>query len=429
LTLNGLTTPTPDDLDFLLVGPGGQKFFFMGDAGGANAISGVTLTLDDAAASQIPDSTQITSGTYRPASYTGFDNFPSPAPAGPYNPAAPEGSGTFANVFNNINPNGTWSLYAVEDSGDAVNATLTGWSLNFTLAAAPTTTTVTSSADPSVFGQPVTFTATVATSGLGTPTGNVQFFDGANPIGAPVALNGSGQAQLTTSALSVGSHTITAQYAGATGACTGTFNASSGALNTNPQQVNSASTTTTLSSSQNPVGTGVPVTFTATVAAGAPSAATPTGTVTFFRNGVAVCTNVALNGSGQATCQMSFSIAGNYNITAQFSGNTNFNASASAAPLVQQVIGPTAASVGVTGRVVAAENGAGVYGARVVMTDSAGQSRIAMTNPFGYYRFTDVQAGATYTFTVYAKGYAAGEGIVRTITEDVTDFDISIGRP
>jgi hypothetical protein len=60
----------------------------------------------------------------------------------------------------------------------------------------------------------VTFTATVSTAGLGTPSGNVQFFDGANPIGGTIALNASGQAQVTTSALTVGSHTITAQYAG-----------------------------------------------------------------------------------------------------------------------------------------------------------------------------------------------------------------------
>ncbi len=425
-TLNGVTTPTPDDVDFLLVGPGGQKFLMMGDAGGANALSNVNLTLDDAAGSALPDGTAITSGTFRPASYSGSDTFPAPAPAGPYNPAAPDGTGTFANVFNGINPNGTWSLYAIEDAGDAVNTTLTGWSLTFTLAPAATTTSVTSNANPSVFGQPVTFTATVSTAGLGTPTGNVQFFDGATPIGSPTALNGSGVAALTLSNLTVGNHTITAQYAGATGACTGTFNSSTGSLTGNPQVVNQASTTTGLTSNQtNPVGTGVPVTFTATVSPVAPGAGTRTGTVNFLRNGSPVCSGVAINGSGQATCVITFTLAGNYNISAVYSGDGNFTASTSPT-FVQQALGPTAAPVSITGRVFSQETGMAVN-ARVVMVDSLGQTRVAITNPFGYFRFTEVPSGAVYTFTVSAKGYQS-QSIVRSITDEVTDFEIQLER-
>jgi hypothetical protein len=344
LSMNGINAPNPDHTDFLLVGPGGQKFLFMGDAGGTTAISGVNITLDDAAAAALPDNTVISSGTFRPASYTGdSDIFPAPAPTGPYNPAAPEGAGTFANIFNGISPNGTWSLYAVEDTGDALNTTLTGWSLTFTLAPAATTTVVSSSANPSVFGQPVTFTATVSTAGLGTPSGNVQFFDGATPIGGPVALNASGQAQVTTSSLSVGNHTITADYAGNVPSG---FNASSGSL-ASGQQVNKANTTTGITSNQsNPVGTGTQVTFTATVSPVAPGAGTRTGTVTFSRNGVVICSNVGINVSGQATCNVTFNIAGNYNITAAYSGDTNFNASNNnASPFVQQVTGPTTAYV------------------------------------------------------------------------------------
>jgi hypothetical protein len=76
-----------------------------------------------------------------------------------------------------------------------------------------TTTTVTSNANPSQYGQPVTFTATVASSGASIPTGNVTFSDGATVISSS-ALNGSGQAAFTTSSLSVGSHSITASYPG-----------------------------------------------------------------------------------------------------------------------------------------------------------------------------------------------------------------------
>jgi CSLREA domain-containing protein len=76
-----------------------------------------------------------------------------------------------------------------------------------------TATAVASSANPSDFGQTVTFTATI-TSAIGTPTGAVQFKDGGANLGAAAALNASGVASLNTSALAVGSHTITADYSG-----------------------------------------------------------------------------------------------------------------------------------------------------------------------------------------------------------------------
>src|SRR5205823_3911149 len=50
-------------------------------------------------------------------------------------------------------------------------------------ALAATTTVVASSAPTSVFGQTVTFTATITSSGAGTPTGTVTFRDGASTLG------------------------------------------------------------------------------------------------------------------------------------------------------------------------------------------------------------------------------------------------------
>src|SRR5262249_3163435 len=78
-------------------------------------------------------------------------------------------------------------------------------------AGSTTVTTVTSSANPALVGQVVTFTATVSASG--TPTGTVTFNDGATTLGT-ATLNNSGQATFATSALAVGSHTITASYGG-----------------------------------------------------------------------------------------------------------------------------------------------------------------------------------------------------------------------
>jgi hypothetical protein len=102
---------------------------------------------------------------------------------------------------------------------------------SFQIARASTTTAVTSSVNPSVPGQSVTFTATV-TSGASAPTGTVQFKDGAANIGSPAAIDGSGVATISTSSLTVGNHTITADYSGDT-----SFSSSSGTL-TGGQQVN-----------------------------------------------------------------------------------------------------------------------------------------------------------------------------------------------
>ena len=78
----------------------------------------------------------------------------------------------------------------------------------------PTATTVLSSANPSSLGQSVTFTATVTSGGSPVTAGTVDFIDGATTLVSIVALNGSGQAAFTTSALAVGSHPITASYSG-----------------------------------------------------------------------------------------------------------------------------------------------------------------------------------------------------------------------
>ena len=81
-------------------------------------------------------------------------------------------------------------------------------------AGAPTWTTLTSSSNPSLVGQSVTFTATVKPIGGGTtPTGTVTFKDAAATLGTGT-LSASGQATLTTSSLALGTHPITAVYGG-----------------------------------------------------------------------------------------------------------------------------------------------------------------------------------------------------------------------
>ncbi|MDQ4120631.1 MAG: carboxypeptidase regulatory-like domain-containing protein [Acidobacteriota bacterium] len=70
----------------------------------------------------------------------------------------------------------------------------------------------------------------------------------------------------------------------------------------------------------------------------------------------------------------------------------------------RQVALPTAASVSIGGRIMTAK-GRGTSNVLLILTDSTGETRTVMSNAFGYYRFTDVSAGATYTLTASAKRF------------------------
>jgi subtilisin-like proprotein convertase family protein len=117
--LYGLQHGSLDDLDVMLVGPGGQSALIMSDAGGGSA-SGLNLFFDDEVPSSIPDSTAPASGLYRPTNYGAGDPFPAPAPA-------PTGSALSA--FDGTDPNGDWQLYIVDDSAGQSGSVAAGWLL------------------------------------------------------------------------------------------------------------------------------------------------------------------------------------------------------------------------------------------------------------------------------------------------------------
>src|SRR6202008_421471 len=203
------------------------------------------------------------------------------------------------------------------------------------------TTTVTSSQNPSIFGQSVAFTATVSpvAPGAGTPTGTVTFLDGGSPIGTGT-LSG-GVATFATSAFAVGNHTITTSYGG-----DGNFNGSTGSLTGNPQVVNKADTTTTVTSSVNPSVFGQSVTFTATVAPVAPGAGTPTGTVTFLDGGSPIGSGVI--SGGIATFATSVLAVGSHTITTNYGGDGNFNGSTGSLTGNPQVVNKAGTTTAVT---------------------------------------------------------------------------------
>jgi hypothetical protein len=87
------------------------------------------------------------------------------------------------------------------------------------------------------------------------------------------------------------------------------------------------------------------------------------------------------------------------------------------------IAAPTAAHVGVAGRVMTADGG-GISGATVFLTDMNGATRTARTNGFGYFAFADVPAGASYIAYVNSKRYGFAPQLVNT-TDDVRDLDFT----
>lgn len=214
VVFHGLTHGALNDVDALVVAPTGQNLVVMSDVGAPNTLTtsnNATLTFDDSAAGVVP-SGSVPTGSYRPSSDGGADAFPAPAPA-------PSAQTTLAGAFTGVAPNGTWQLFIVDDTSGDLGTMSGGWSLVITTeqAAVATTTTVTTSGTPSKTGDPVTFTATVTAGGSPVTTGSVSFTADNAALGPAVALNASGQASLTTTTLTEGTHAILATYTGSTG--------------------------------------------------------------------------------------------------------------------------------------------------------------------------------------------------------------------
>ena len=238
VTLNGFSHGAANDVDLLLVGPSGANLVLFSDPGMApspwSRANNATVTFDDAAPAGVPQSGTIT-GTvsYRPtdidAGEPGADSFPAPAPA--------PGSATTLRTFTGTTPNGTWSLYVVDDATGDSGSIAGGWSVTITTSevAAATTTVVSSSQNPSTTGDLGHLHGDRHQRRQSGHTGTVTFTEGPTTLAANVAVNASGQAAFSTAALAEGSHIITATYNG-----TPTLLTSSGTVT---QVVDNATTT------------------------------------------------------------------------------------------------------------------------------------------------------------------------------------------
>ena len=209
--------------------------------------------------------------------------------------------------------------------------------LTQTVTLRPTATVVTTTRTPSNYGQQVTFTATVRTTGgaTGTPTGAVQF-SVSNPVGLPtvatVNLSNTGTAAYSSSTLSPGDHVVTAIYSP-----TGVFAASSGSLT---QNIVGRPTVTTLTSNRNPSTFGQSVSLTAAVRTTTANNGTPTGAVQFTISnpvGAATVVTVNLDRNGNAVYTSTLLSMGTHRVTTVYVPTGTLGFEPSTATLTQIV--------------------------------------------------------------------------------------------
>ncbi len=277
-------------------------------------------------------------------------------------------------------------LVGIAASGDSLPSNTITVTVN-----APSTTALTSSSNPSVSGQTVTYTATVSVTSpdIGVPTGNIEFLDNGTAIATcggagGAADNGAGQATCAVAWPTVSTQTIAATYLGNAGTY---YLASTSSSLT--QTVNKASTTTGVASSSNPSVSGQTVTYTATVSVTAPGSGTPTGNVKFLDGGVAIATcggagGVAVNGSAQATCAVTYAntTGSPHSITTVYLGDANFNTSTSST--LTQTVNKASTATG-----VASSSNPSVSGQTVTYTATVSVTVPGSGTPTGNVEFLD----------------------------------------
>jgi len=285
-------------------------------------------------------------------------------------------------------PVGTNSITAVY-TGDSNFAGSTSTAVSQTVTKASSTTTLTSSMNPSNFGQSVNLTATESGQYGGVAAGSVTFSNGSTSLGT-VSLSG-GSAVLTTTTLPVGTNTISAVYSGDS-------NFTGSSPNSLTQTVNKASSSTALVSSLNPSASGASVTLTATVSG--QFGGTATGSVA-FSNGSTSLGSISLS-SGSAGLTTTTLPVGTDPITAVYSGDTNFTGSTSNS-VSQVVVVPN--PVPVIGSVSPA------------FTDAGGAAFTLTVNGSGFVSGSTVYWGTTALTTTYVSS--------SQLTASVTPADIA----
>jgi uncharacterized repeat protein (TIGR03803 family) len=286
---------------------GGAVFIFTAVGGGGNATVTLTSSANPSYVGQSVTFSVIVSG--KGVTPTGSVTFEEGTTVLGTETLA-DGEASFTTSFSAVGKFDIVADYSGDKNYVASNSSL----LDQIVKKSTTTTALASSLNPSIYGQTVTLTATVSSSGS-TPTGTVAFMNGSKLLGR-VTLS-DGVAKLAASALPAGTLTITASYSGDAGHIKSTSPPLS-------QVVNQATTSTVVVSSVNPSNAGESVKLTATVTS---STTIPTGSVTFM-DGTTVLATETL-GKGKGIFVTSSLPAGANNITAVYAGTTNISGSTS----------------------------------------------------------------------------------------------------
>jgi large repetitive protein len=241
----------------------------------------------------------------------------------------------------------TCSTATLPQGTNAITATYSGDPANQIQASGPvslsqdvlaaSTTLVSSSPNPSYYGVPVTFTATITPSGAAPVTGTVNFYDGTAKIGSGSIGAGTAVATFTTTTpLAVGPHSITADYLGDT---------NNGPSNSPAiiQTVNQTATATSVIAVPSPGIAGAPVALTASVTVTEGANPALTGTVT-FTSGTTTIGSASVTAAGTATINPILA-PGPYSIVATYSGDTDDGGSASAALPLTVVLATTSTAL------------------------------------------------------------------------------------
>jgi unsaturated chondroitin disaccharide hydrolase len=331
----------------------------------------------------------------------------STTPSGPYTTLAPPPILT-TNSFTDTSAAPGANYYVVNTinaSGESPNSA----QASTTISSAPTSTSLVSSANPSAFGQSVTFTAAVHPATSATPTGTITFKDGTATLGT-VSL-ASSTASFTTATLAAQSHSITAVYSGNTN-----FGASTSPILT--QSIAKAATSIILSASPSASRFGQPVAFYAAVKSA--TSGTPSGTVT-FKDGTKVIGTGTLSLGHAKIATLNLTV-GTHSLTAVYNGDANFAGSMSA--VLNFVTSKAATSTTIASSLNPSKTGSAVTFTATVKSSTT-------STPTGSATFKD---GATILATVTLTSgkaafttstLAAGSHAITTVYNGSTSFNSS----
>ncbi len=382
ITLNDVNHSNPADLAVLLVGPGGQTVALMQDKGGPDPVANQNYVFDDAADTYMPGSA-LSSGSFKPSDGNGnHADFASPAPAGsPYSMVLSDYIGTM--------PTGNWTLYVEDDNGNTLGGTIAGgWNLNITIGWVFTNSAAISIPD----------------SGAALPYGSETVVTGVGAVTkVSVRLNGLSHTRFDDVGLLLvgpaGQRVRLSTDTGGSAAING-IDLTLDSLAANPLPDDAQIIETTYDpAGETDAGGGSPhpATFPA------PAPATYTNKLSDF-NGT--------NPNGTWSLYVDDDSAGH---SGSIVGGWTLILEGSAA---------TDAVAAISGRLTTA-SGRGIGKANITLSGGGlPQPRIAITNSFGFYRFTDIPVGGNYVISVSSKRHRFEDPVrVIQLYGAITGFD------